>query len=179
MNLILIGFKHCGKSTLGKLLAEKLNKNFVDTDELIEKQESLSVREICLQQGEEYFREIEKEVIGNLIGLKDSVIAMGGGSVLDVNNQILLKKLGKMIYLNAPFEVIEKRLSNLPGFVESENQLLGIYEQRKSIYLQIADCEILVGNKSAEEIINEILITSSPYPPPPAKSMQEEGGRTL
>ena len=97
MNIILIGFKNSGKTTIGKRLSQILNKNFVDTDDLIiEKYKEiddnkLSISKIYQNLGNFEFRKIESEVVNRLKLFHNSIIATGGGTVLDPNNLILLK----------------------------------------------------------------------------------------
>lgn len=95
MNIVLIGLKSCGKTSVGRALAAKLGKFFIDTDELIMERHGnrrQSIREICLQNGENYFRNLEKEVIATLAALDDAVVATGGGAVLEEENIKNLKK---------------------------------------------------------------------------------------
>ncbi|MBI5207500.1 MAG: shikimate kinase, partial [Candidatus Firestonebacteria bacterium] len=107
MNIILIGFMGTGKSSIGKLLAKKKNKQFVDIDEEIEKSENLSITEIFNNYGEDYFRDLESKYLQRIIEQKkDCVIACGGGVVLKEKNINLLKKNSVVILLSAETEVI-------------------------------------------------------------------------
>ena len=108
MNIILIGFKNCGKTTIGKILAHTLNYKFIDTDTLLEKYYFqrqgllLPSYKIHHQEGEMKFRQIEKSAINTLLNVKKTIIATGGGSVLNQENVNFFKKIGKMIYLYVP-----------------------------------------------------------------------------
>ncbi len=143
-SLILFGFKSCGKTHFGKLLAQRLNWTFIDTDDLMIKlyQEKNSVREIYESLGEKGFRELEAKVIQTLRPTSPSVIALGGGSILEKNNIAHLQTIGHLIYLKADFSTVHRRILNhqIPSFVDPSNpidSLLAIYEKRKLLYESI------------------------------------------
>ena len=138
-NIILCGFKSCGKSLLGKKISEKTGLHFIDTDELVSK----NCRQLYLQ-GPEAFRDIEKQVIAALVGFESCVIATGGGAVLDPENVAILKKLGKIFYLRVPREELKRRLlvEPLPAFLDPahpEESFEKMYHDRKDLYEQVAD----------------------------------------
>ena len=85
-NIVLVGLMGAGKSSVGKLLAQKLNLSFVDTDEFIEKQENIKISDIFSKYGEQYFRDLENKVISDLATKTSLVISTGGGSVQNINN---------------------------------------------------------------------------------------------
>lgn len=138
-NIILCGFKSCGKSTLAKKISEKTGRHYIDTDELVSKN--------CPQlylQGPEAFRDIEKQVIAALVGFESCVIATGGGAILDPENVAILKKLGKIVYLRVPKEELKRRLliEPLPAFLDPshpEESFEKMYQARKDLYEQVAD----------------------------------------
>ena len=139
-NVILCGFKSCGKTTLAKKIAEKRGLHYIDTDELISKNN----RKFYLEIGPEAFRDIEKKVIQALIGFQNCVIATGGGAVLDPENVTLLKQLGKIFYLRITKEELKHRLLKdpLPAFLDPHNpeeSFEKMYQSRKDLYEQIAD----------------------------------------
>lgn len=168
MNIVLIGFKNAGKTSIGKLLAEKLNKPFIDTDSLIEQSHYLTnnifltARNIYQDKGGKHFRDIEKTVILTLNNIGDSIIATGGGTILDNDNVAQLKKEGELIYLSASFDTLLTRLKSQlsPAFLD-QNQLeisfANLYKQRKNIYKKIADIEIDTDNKSILTLADEII----------------------
>lgn len=138
-NIILCGYKSCGKTTLGKKISEKTGMHFIDTDELVSK----NCRQLYLHS-EEAFREVEKEVIGALADFQNCVIATGGGSVLAPENVAILKKLGKIFYLRVPKEILKERLlsGTLPAYLDPnrpEESFEEMYESRKDVYERIAD----------------------------------------
>ena len=140
MNLILFGFKGCGKTTLGRRLALRMNRPFIDTDDLISEQTKLklSPKEIGEQMGEAAFRKLEKEVIFSLSSIENSIIALGGGAVLDPENVEHLQKIGELIYLKVGEDTLKKRmmLENIPSFLKNTN-LEVLFQERKPIYESI------------------------------------------
>ena len=166
MNMILIGLKHCGKTTIGKRISEKTNQLLIDTDRLIEEHYSrsentpLTVREIYQSKGDQYFRNLEKYVIITLDNIDDSVIATGGGTVLDNDNVSRLKKRGKLIYLYLSLDAWLVRLQSqtIPASTQAENSFDALYQQRETIYKQVADMKVSVENKSISDIAEEILM---------------------
>jgi shikimate kinase len=159
MNLILFGFKGCGKTHFGKLLAQKMHRRFLDTDDLIAElfakktgQHTL-VREIYIQLGKESFRALEKEAIYALRSVKNGVIALGGGAVLDPENVELLQKIGCLVYLSTSAETLQKRIwkdGKTPAILESDDpqaSFLEMYQERRPVYESIPaakiDCDAL------------------------------------
>lgn len=101
-----------GKSAVGRNLARRLGRRFVDLDRLIEKTAGLKVREIFAQKGEAYFRQLEKETLARVLSQEGQVVATGGGVVLDDDNLALLRDRSLLIGLNASTETILKRAGN-------------------------------------------------------------------
>ncbi len=139
-NFILCGFKGCGKTTLGKMLAEKLGYSFVDTDDLI----SSDPRGLYRQVGEKAFRLAEKKAIATLQSIQNTVVATGGGSILDKETVALLKRIGKIIYLKETKEVLKMRLLQkpYPAFFAGKNveqEFEAMYAERQPLYEKIAD----------------------------------------
>ena len=134
-NIILCGFKSCGKTTLGKKLAERLGRHFIDTDSLI----SSNCRAFYLQEGEEAFRAMEKQVIAALVEFQNCVIATGGGTILDQENIAILKKLGTIFYLRVEKEELRRRITDDPPAFLQDESFDEMYESRKLVYEEIAD----------------------------------------
>jgi len=116
-NVILIGYRCTGKTSIGKVLAESLSLPFIDTDALVEKAIGTTIREMIEDRGWDFFRQQEKEAIGNLTGTGKSVIATGGGAVLDKDNAAFLKKHGFLIWLAADAKTIRERMLADPATV--------------------------------------------------------------
>jgi shikimate kinase len=111
-NIALIGFMAVGKSAVGRNVAGRLHRRFVDLDRLIEKRASMKVREIFEEKGEAYFRELEKQTLAELLNGEGQVIATGGGVVLDDDNLALLREKTFLIALSASTQVILRRAGN-------------------------------------------------------------------
>lgn len=112
-NIILTGFMATGKSAVGKELAKRLERTFIDTDMLIEEKAARTISAIFRDRGEEYFRDLESEVIAELVSYRPGslVVATGGGAVLRENNRKLLRKDGVIVLLTASPRAILKRVA--------------------------------------------------------------------
>jgi shikimate kinase len=175
--LILCGFKNCGKSTVGKALAEKLGFTFMDTDHLLESAyekkytKVLKCPEIYKEHGSDFFRQLESDVIQGLPTAENRILALGGGSVLNPKNTQHLKSLGKIIYLRASKDLLKQRMhqNRVPEFVNKADPDLSfekIYEERYKIYEDIADFIIDVETKKEKtvpEIVDEIITKGKIY----------------
>jgi shikimate kinase len=146
MKIFLIGFMGCGKTHWGRLLSLKLNMPFFDLDEKIEEQEGRSIAEIFTEQGEEYFRLLEKDVLHLLSESHASfVMATGGGTPCFYNNIDYLKKQGTVVWINCSTDCLYQRLvkeKNLRPLISNipDNQLRSYivkkYSNRKIYYQQ-------------------------------------------
>jgi shikimate kinase len=162
VNIILIGFMGVGKSAVGRLLAKELKMSFLDTDELIEKTEGRTITEIFKTEGEEYFRNLETEVLETLQDYDNFVLSTGGGMVLREENVSLLKAMGPLILLWAPPEVVWERVKNethrpLLNVPDPQAEIKKILEFRTPIYEKVADFKVDTSNKSEERVAQEIL----------------------
>jgi shikimate kinase len=110
MRIYLIGMPGCGKSTLGKRLAKKLNYEFIDMDSYIEKNACMFIDEIFESYGEDYFRALEKNTLDDFLKLDNVIIATGGGVIKDLSNKE--KMDGLCIYLKVPNDVLTYRTNN-------------------------------------------------------------------
>ena len=153
-NIVLSGMPGSGKSTVGKMLANALNKAFIDTDEEIEKSEKLAISAIFEQHGEGYFRDLESEVIKRLsLTANGSVIALGGGAVLRKENVSELKKNGRIYFLDRSLNDIlptsDRPLANSRQALEKR------FNERYQIYTDTCDKQIKVDD-TAEKIAERI-----------------------
>lgn len=146
MNIILIGFTACGKSSAGARLAEMTGRRFIDTDRLVEGLfrnrygAALSCREIYARRGSDTLRELETEALRSLPALEDSVIATGGGAVLRQENVALLRKSGQCVFLDVPIDTLEKRLSlRASSRLFSGKSPAETHQERLPLYLAAAD----------------------------------------
>lgn len=156
-NIILIGFMGCGKSSVGKALAKKLDKIYLDTDALIEAKEGQKIKQIFKTKGERAFRKMEKSLLKSLkASIKGAIISTGGGFGVQKG----LKKLGKVVFLRAEFNDIKARLSQKelkkrPLF-QDEKRALELFNQRQAKYSKKADIIINTKDKDIKQIAKEI-----------------------
>ena len=161
-NIVLIGFMGVGKTSVGRRVADTLKKEFIDTDQEIEKITGLSIMEIFNKYGEIRFRSEEKLVIAKIAEKTNCVISTGGGAILDTGNVQALKRHGIFIYLKASPEKIQARVKKRGGrpllqrnkSVEYIQELLNQREQYYSLY---ADHVVDTTNLSIQETVEEIL----------------------
>lgn len=150
-NIVLCGFMGCGKSTVGRLLAEKLGMRLIDTDSYIEKKEGMTISEIFTEKGESYFRNAELEVCKELSGFHSCVISTGGGTLLKEENVKEIKKGGKVYFLDVSADTVLTRLRYdttrpLLQKPDKEKAVNDLMRQRMPLYKKAADYVI-----SAEE----------------------------
>lgn len=162
-NIILIGFMGSGKSSVGKLLASRINYNFMDTDELIEVKQGTTISEIFSTNGEEYFRDLETDL---LLSLKDkmtkTVLSTGGGMPIKDKNIELLGNMGHVIYLRASQgTIIERVLGDTKRPLLKGNNLKETVERlltpRILHYERAADIIIDTDDFLLEDIVEKIL----------------------
>lgn len=163
-NIYLVGFMGTGKTSVGKALAKKKERCFVDLDELIELKERRLISEIFTKEGEPYFRKVEKRVLKEVAKEKNFIVACGGGIVLDNDNIKIMEKTGKIICLAATPAVILKRTSSY-----RHRPLLNVASPKKQIelllklrapYYALADKTIdtsKISVKETAEKINKII----------------------
>ncbi len=167
MNLILFGFKSCGKTTLGKKLANRLKRPFIDTDHSVEQLyrkktgQTLLFREIYRTLGEEGFRKLESEVLDELKHTRDAIIAVGGGLVLVPNNVAVLAKLGRLVYLKLNEETLKTRILKwaLPVYLDPqdpEGSFNKMYRERREKYEKIHAVSIDMENKTQDQVVLEL-----------------------
>ena len=158
-NIVLIGLPGVGKSTAGVILAKITGKEFVDSDLVIQREEKRLLREIIQEEGVDGFIQVENRVNANL-SVENSVIATGGSVVYGQEAMEHLKEIGTIVYLKVPFEVIDKRLSDIKGrgVVLREGQTLhDIYEERIVLYEKYADIIVEEVGLSIEETVAQIV----------------------
>lgn len=162
MNIVLIGFMGVGKSAIGHQLAKQLNMNFLDTDELIEKTEKMSISDIFAKKGEPHFRDLETEVIKTLQDYDNFIISTGGGMVLREENVKMLKEIGPLVLLWAEPNVVFERVKNETHrpLIEDEDKkkkIEQILESRREIYHKISDLIVDTSQYSVEESVKRII----------------------
>ncbi|MEQ1679278.1 MAG: shikimate kinase [Nitrospira sp.] len=165
MNVVLIGYRGTGKSTVGKLVAERLGRVLVSTDAEIVKSAVQSIPEIVEQHGWEYFRDLETKICQYLAGRDGDgvVIDTGGGAILRSQNVEGLKRTGKLFWLTAPVETIARRIGadtqrpSLTGTKSFLDEIQDVLRERTPKYQAAADYIIETDGKSATQVADEIL----------------------
>jgi len=163
VNIVLIGYRGSGKTTVGQLLSARFGWAFVDTDRRIEQRAGKTIKDIFAQHGEAHFRDLERQVVAELCREDQTVISLGGGAVLDPRNQDELSRDSLVVYLEAPAEVLWDRIQqdeattvNRPnlttGGLEEVVQLL---EARQFAYRDNADA-VVDAQPSPVEVTEEI-----------------------
>ncbi len=159
--IILIGPPGAGKSSVGKALAKKLSLNFLDSDKVVEEKSGKSIPEIFITDGEPAFREMEKAVVIDLIENQDGVIALGGGSVMDLEVSKRLLPMANVVFLDVSISNAAPRV----GFNRDRPLLLGnprqqwiaLMEKRRSTYEALAKARVSTDNKKPVEVVEEIV----------------------
>lgn len=151
-NIILVGMPGCGKSTVGKLLAEKLGKKFVDADEELVRTFGKSIPDIFAEEGEAGFREKETQILSDLGKQSSLVIATGGGCVTQEQNFPLLHQNGSILWLKRDLD----RLPTDGRPLSQKNKLADMYNIRKPLYERFSD-HVIDNNGAADDTVNAIL----------------------
>ncbi len=155
-----------GKTTIGKRLAKRLRRNFVDSDQELESRTGASVALIFDVEGESGFRAREKRLIDELTQLDNIVLATGGGAVLDADNRAALSSRGFVVYLNASVEDLIARTQRdssrpLLNTDDPAARMRELLEHRDPIYQGVADLVIDTGKLNLAEVVREIQMAES------------------
>lgn len=152
-NIVLIGMPGCGKSSVGKMLAKQMQREFFDTDEMIAEKAGMGVPEIFSVHGEFFFRSLECSIAALCSQFSGKVIATGGGLVLNGENIRLLKASGRIYYLRRDLHLLScvgRPLSSSPEALEK------LFQQRSPLYLQAADC-IIDNRAQVQQAVQAIM----------------------
>ena len=162
-NLILVGMPSCGKSTLGRLLSKELHYDFLDTDEVIIRQNGCPLRDILDARGVEGFVAVEEAAVCSVQADK-TVIATGGSVVYSEKAMAHLKKMGKIVYLCLTFDEMERRLGDLHArgvAIAPGATLQDLYNERVPLYEKYADITVNIRNgnsvrQSLQNLLNQL-----------------------
>jgi shikimate kinase len=166
MNIILIGYRCSGKTVVGKAVAERLNRVFIDSDDYLEFKAGRSIERIVNEEGWDYFRDLEKKVIDELSGQDNLVIATGGGVVTNEENIERLKQNGLIIWLQAKAVILKDRMDNDQSKGKKRPSLTGqdpvgeiknVLDQRSPLYEQAADLAIETSSLSIAQTVDNVI----------------------
>jgi shikimate kinase len=155
-----MGFMGTGKSEVGRRLAQRLGRSFVDTDQTIEERAGKRVAAIFADEGEAEFRRLEREAVADAASRGGAVIAVGGGAVLDPENVRLLRAGGVLVHLTARPEVILRRVgdgTSRPLLRDDPHATVTrLLAERAPAYAAVADVTVDTSERTAEQVIEEI-----------------------
>jgi shikimate kinase len=163
MNIVLIGMRGSGKTTVGRILALKLGREFIEMDELIARKAGLSIPEIVKKYGWTKFRELEEEITSEVARRDNIINASGGGVVTRENNVVKLKKNGVLVWLQADVDTLVSRIgddTNRPPLVNGKSRREDMeltFKERKPLYQKAADFVVNTENKAPEEAAEAII----------------------
>jgi shikimate kinase len=168
MSIILIGYRGSGKTTVGRLLAERLKWPFVDADERIVAAAGQSIKEIFETGGEARFRELESAALQEIVTLKNHVLSLGGGAILAQQNRDSIAGSGHtIVYLHADPAELHRRIhadtataANRPALTKlggGIDEIRSVLAAREPIYRQVMTAEIDVTRKSPKDVVEEIV----------------------
>jgi shikimate kinase len=112
LNITLCGMMGSGKSAIGRILANKLDYNFIDVDKMIEIETKKTIKKIFEEDGEEYFRDLEEKITINILNNKETIVSLGGGAIINKNIRNNIKQKSYNIYLKVDVDILAKRLNN-------------------------------------------------------------------
>ncbi len=165
MNLILIGYRGSGKSTIGPLVANRLRQPFVDLDEVIVEKTGKTISQVFSEEGEAGFRSREQTSLQELRKLKNCVISLGGGAVVKPENRVLVRRMGKVVWLRAPAVVLWSRIKADPSSAKTRPALTpagglaeveAVLAEREPIYHRVAHQTVDTVAASPEEVVESI-----------------------
>jgi shikimate kinase len=163
INISLCGMMGSGKSAIGKILANKLDYNFIDVDKMIEIDAKKTIKKIFEEDGEEYFRDLEEKITINILRQKETIVSLGGGAIINKKIRNSIKKNSYNIYLNVDLDILIKRLKNSKTrpLIYKKNlkkELINLINIREKFY---READLIVKNEkniilTTENIIEKI-----------------------
>ncbi len=164
-NIVLIGLMGTGKTSVGRILAERLGRYFVDIDAMVEVEAGMSIAELFASAGERAFRRLEAEAVRHASALRGQVVAAGGGAVLDPGNVTHLRATGELVLLEADPQTLARRLADqqgearplLEGAPDPAARLAQLQASRDAAYRACAAHTVDTTGRSPEEIAEAVL----------------------
>ena len=168
-NIVLIGLMGSGKTTVGRIVAHRLDRPFVDTDELVEAEAGRSIAQIFAVEGERGFRAREAAAVRRVAALRGQVIAVGGGAVLDADNVTQLRGTGDMVLLDAPATTLAARIGDtatrpLLDAADAVERLEALRVARDAAYAGTGAHTVDTEHRSAAEVADEVLVWARQTP---------------
>lgn len=163
MNIVLIGYRGTGKSTVGRLLAARSGRTLVSTDAEIVARAKRAIPEIVAQEGWDYFRDLESDICRELAGRDQLVIDTGGGAILRPQNVEALKKSGRLFWLTASVETIATRIGgdnqrpSLTGTKSFVDEVADVLRERTPKYQVAADHVVATDDRSVDQLVETLL----------------------
>jgi shikimate kinase len=160
--LVLTGFMGAGKSTIGRLLADRLNWNFLDLDAHLEARTGATIPQLFAEQGEARFRRLESTALASALSRSNTVLALGGGTPEDLTNRLLLEQTPGTftIFLDAPFPTLFDRcmLQDIARPVLEDPTAAQLrFERRHPLYRRLANLTITTSNQTPDQTVNALL----------------------
>ena len=163
-NIVLIGFMGCGKSTVGRELHQRLGYPLADMDQIIEEREEMAISEIFESRGESVFRDLESALLAELAadGVSGRIISTGGGVVGRAENREIIRRLGYVVWLDAPAKVIldrtkRNRARPLLQTGDPEERVRTLLEERRPLYQEVAHLKLDTSGLDSGELATGIL----------------------
>jgi shikimate kinase len=165
-NLVLIGYRATGKTSVGARLAQELHCPFVDLDQVLVREAGRSVADIVAQDGWDEFRRLEKELVARYRDTRGQVLATGGGVILDPNNVAALRKNGILIWLTAEPAAIQARLAqdqprdlNRPSLTGADTvqEVTAVLAERAPLYQAAAQMSVDTTHRSVSQVVKLVL----------------------
>ncbi len=163
MNIVLIGYRGTGKSTMGRQLAARLGRALVSTDEEIVKRAQRTIPEIVSREGWDYFRDLESEICSEIASRDQLVVDTGGGAILRAQNVEALKANGTVFWLTASVETIARRIGSgnqrpsLTGTKSFVDEIQDVLRERTPKYQAAADHIIVTDGLSTNQLVETVL----------------------
>jgi shikimate kinase len=162
-SIALVGYRATGKSSVARRTAERLGWRYVDADRELEKRAVLSIQRIFAEKGEEYFRDLESEVLSDQVRGERIVLATGGGVILRESNRQRLREFGLVVWLRADEQTLVERLSRSPGgrpALTTQGLLAEVAPMlaiRNPLYEEVADEVIDTMGQHADEVADRVI----------------------
>ncbi len=164
INISLCGMMGSGKSTIGKILAKKLDYNFIDVDKMIEIESKKTIKKIFEENGEAYFRNLEEKITSNILEKGKTIVSLGGGAIINKNIRNSIKKNSYNIYLKVDVNILMKRLQNSKTrpLIYKKNlkqELIKLINEREKFYI---NADLIINNEkniieTTEDILKKII----------------------